>query len=270
MKLRSLVLACCALLSAQSLRSQTPASDPISGTWTGDIGLDLTTRHQVRFDLKLTGASTITGTVTGPGAADFKGGTFDPKTGALKLEVDVKEDGGATRFVFEGTAVGGTATGRVNDGRQIGSFRLMRGAAAPAGAPPGGSDAAPELRRSFVEVSGFVSKAAALVPADKYGYRPAPSVRTFGQLVGHIADSYKYYCDRALGRDTQWSGAIEKGNTDKATLALKLKQSLDSCDPAYAGAGKVGALIDNVGHTNLHYGNIITYLRMLGLTPPSS
>jgi len=64
MKHRSLVLACCALLSAQSLRSQTAASDPISGTWTGDIGLDLTTRHAVKFDLKLTGASTITGTVT--------------------------------------------------------------------------------------------------------------------------------------------------------------------------------------------------------------
>ena len=102
MKHRSLVLACCALLSAQSLRSQTAASDPISGTWTGDIGLDLTTRHAVKFELKLTGASTITGTVTGPGAADFKGGTFDPKTGALKLEVDVKDDGTPRRFVFIG------------------------------------------------------------------------------------------------------------------------------------------------------------------------
>ena len=33
-----------------------------------------------------------------------------------------------------------------------------------------------------------------LVPADKYNYRPAPSVRTFGQLIGHIADSYNYNC----------------------------------------------------------------------------
>jgi hypothetical protein len=73
-----------------------------------------------------------------------------------------------------------------------------------------------------------------------------------------------------MGSDTQWSDAIEKGRTDNTTLALKLNQTLDSCDPAYGGTGKVGALIDNVGHTNLHYGNIITYLRMLGLTPPSS
>lgn len=273
MKHRSLVLACCALLSAASLRSQTAVagSDPISGTWTGDIGLDLTTRHTVKFDLKLTGASTISGTVTGPGAADFKGGTFDPKTGALRMELDVKDDGTTPkRFVFEGVAVGGTATGRVNDGTQIGSFRLMKGGATPAVAGPGGSDATPELRRSFVEVSGFVSKAAALVPAEKYGYRPAPSVRTFGQLIGHIADSYKYYCARAIGSDMQWSDAVEKGSTDKATLALKLKQALEGCDAAYGGAGKVGALIDNVGHTNLHYGNIITYVRMLGLTPPSS
>jgi hypothetical protein len=32
----------------------------------------------------------------------------------------------------------------------------------------------------------------------------------------------------------------------------------------------LGALLANVSHTNLHYGNIITYMRMLGLAPPSN
>jgi uncharacterized damage-inducible protein DinB len=141
----------------------------------------------------------------------------------------------------------------------------------PVGAQqPGSDDAAAALRKNFTEVSGWVSKAAGLAPADKYSYRPTQSTRTFGQLIAHIADSYNYYCARAAGRDTQWSDAIEKGATDKATLAQKLKQATDSCNAAYGGANNAGPLIENIGHTNLHYGNIVTYMRMLGLTPPSS
>jgi hypothetical protein len=135
---------------------------------------------------------------------------------------------------------------------------------------PGANDAAAALRKSFGEVSGWVTKAADLVPADKYTYQPAQSVRTYGQLIAHIADGYAYYCARAAGRNVEWSDAIEKGKTDKATLVPKLKASLGACNSAYAGTGEVGALIDNVGHTNLHYGNIITYVRMMGLVPPSS
>ena len=147
---------------------------------------------------------------------------------------------------------------------------LLSGAASAGAAQTPTGDAGAQLRRSFGEVSGWVTKAVDLVPADKYTYRPAPTVRTFGQLIGHIADSYNYYCARAAGQNVEWSDPIEKGTTDKATMVQKLKQSTDVCTKAYGGSGQVGALIDNVGHTNLHYGNIITYMRMLGLVPPSS
>ena len=50
----------------------------------------------------------------------------------------------------------------------------------------------------------------------------------------------------------------------------KLKQSVVGCAGAYSATGQVGPLISNIGHTNLHYGNIITYLRMMGMVPPSS
>jgi uncharacterized damage-inducible protein DinB len=132
-------------------------------------------------------------------------------------------------------------------------------------------DTATELRNGFTEVSGWVTKAAEMVPDDKYNYRPVDTVRTFGQLVAHIADSYNYYCARGAGNNIEWSDAIEKGNTDKATLVPKLKQALDRCSEVYKGSnGRVGPLLGNVGHTSLHYGNIITYMRMLGMKPPSS
>jgi uncharacterized damage-inducible protein DinB len=139
------------------------------------------------------------------------------------------------------------------------------------GAPqPGNKDAAAALRYGFGEVSGWVIKAADLVPADKYTYQPTKTVRTFGQLIGHIADGYNYFCATASGRKVQWSDAIEKGSTDKATLVQKLKESTDSCNAAYGGSAQVGQLMNNIAHTNLHYGNIVTYMRMLGLVPPSS
>jgi uncharacterized damage-inducible protein DinB len=125
-------------------------------------------------------------------------------------------------------------------------------------------------RAGFNEVNAWVTKAADMVPADKYTYKPVATVRTFGQLIGHIADSYNWYCTNAAGRKTEWADPVEKGPTDKATLAAKLKQASDSCNTVYAGKGQLLTLVQNVGHTNLHYGNIITYMRMMGLTPPSS
>ena len=140
--------------------------------------------------------------------------------------------------------------------------------ATPPAQPP---DAATELRNGFNEVNGWVTKAAEMVPEDKYNYRPVDTVRTFGQLVAHIADSYNFFCARGAGTKVEWSDAIEKGQTDKATLIPKLKQAVDRCNEVYKGSnGQLGPLFGNVSHTSLHYGNIITYMRMMGMKPPSS
>ena len=128
-----------------------------------------------------------------------------------------------------------------------------------------------ELRKGFTEVNDWVLKAAEAVPADKYNYKPADTVRTFGQLVAHITDSYNYFCARGVGNKVEWSEAVEKGSTDKDALMPKLKEAVGRCTTAYGANNAVfGPLFANVGHTNLHYGNIITYMRMMGLKPPSS
>ncbi|MGH7460524.1 MAG: DinB family protein [Longimicrobiales bacterium] len=182
--------------------------------------------------------------------------------------MEVTGDGAASRFVFEVIAVKSTATGRVNGNNQTGTFRLMKAGSDEAAIKS--SWITPDMiRQGFAEVSGWVTKAADLVPADMYSYRPATTVRTYGQLIGHIADGYNCYCGRASGQSVQWSDAIANGNTDKATLVAKLKQSLDACNTAY-GSSQAPQLIANIAHTNLHYGNMVTYLRMLGLVPPSS
>ena len=137
-------------------------------------------------------------------------------------------------------------------------------------APQGGNDPAAAARRSFNEVAGWVVAAAEKVPADKYGYRPVETVRTFGQIVGHVADGLNYYCAAAAGKQQQWSDAVEKAVSGKEALVAKLKSSVAACGGAYTTPANWAPLIENVGHTSLHYGNIITYMRGLGLVPPSS
>jgi uncharacterized damage-inducible protein DinB len=131
-------------------------------------------------------------------------------------------------------------------------------------------DVGTALRKNYADVVSLLAKSADLVPADKYNYRPVGTVRTFAQLVGHLADSHNYYCAIAAGKQVQWSDPIEKGVSDKATLVAKLKESIDLCTRVYGGAGKVDVMIENIAHTNHHYGNMVTYVRMLGLVPPQS
>ena len=138
-------------------------------------------------------------------------------------------------------------------------------------APDKAPDPATELRNGFNEVNDWVMKAAEMVPADKYSYRPVDTVRTFGQLIAHITDSYNYFCAHGVGNKVEWTTPVEKGSTDKDTLLPKLKEAVGKCNTAYSsGNGQLRPLFSNVGHTNLHYGNIITYMRMMGLKPPSS
>lgn len=111
------------------MQAQTPkaAVDPISGTWKGDMApKGEANRHPIVMELKFDGATSVSGTVSGGDTFEIKAGTFDPKTGALKLEVSVTRDGAVSPFVFEGTVVQGTASGRVTGDNQTGDFKVTK------------------------------------------------------------------------------------------------------------------------------------------------
>lgn len=275
MKLARLLALCSAVVVAIPCRGQT-VTDPLTGTWNGEMKTSSGAQQAITVAMKLAG-NAVSGTVTGPGLqpGDISG-TFSAN--ALKMRVNVR---GGNFFVdFDGKLDGGKLAGTVKSPEEFGTFSIAKGSAATtmithvtAADARRAQDANPGIaaaRAGFTQVSGWITKAAELVPADKYNYRPVATVRTFGELIAHVADSYHYYCGRAAGKNVQWSDAIEKGAKDKATLSQKLKQAGDACTPVYGGASQFGPLMENVGHTNLHYGNVITYMRMLGLTPPSS
>jgi uncharacterized damage-inducible protein DinB len=153
-----------------------------------------------------------------------------------------------------------------------------------------GTRAAPSVlagdREIWTMVMRYVTAAAEQVPDSSYSYRPAPTVRTFGQLIAHIAGSQDMFCAMALGDKVSDSDVIEKTTTEKAALVAALKASIEHCQKAYAltdadamkrtvktFAGErsgLWALLYNTVHDDEHYGNIVTYMRMLGMVPPSS
>src|SRR5687768_449510 len=159
--------------------------------------------------------------------------------------------------------------------------------ATTAQAPQGSvSTTAASIRGAHDAAKGYLLKAADQVTEDLYAFKPTPEVRSLGQLFGHIADANFMICGMASGQKPTMSG-IEKSKTTKADLRAALEASFKFCDDAYgtvtdANANetvkfflpgthtRLGVLAFNNAHVFEHYGNVVTYMRMKGMVPPSS
>ena len=130
-----------------------------------------------------------------------------------------------------------------------------------------------------------ILRSADKMPEDKYAFKPTDSVRSYGQLLAHVADGQYEFCGAAAGNHDD--KGIEQSAKTKAAIVAALKSAFAYCDDIYAGMtdGKAAELIPafggakitrlsmldfNVSHTMEHYGNIVTYLRIEGIVPPSS
>jgi uncharacterized damage-inducible protein DinB len=140
-------------------------------------------------------------------------------------------------------------------------------------------------RTMFQIVSGYVTKSAEKASEEIYAFRPTPDVRTFGQIIGHVAEDHFVICAAALGEKPPVEG-IEKSKTTKTELVKALADSVAYCQKAYtaltdaSGAevlpffgqkmARLTILDFNSAHDYEHYGNLVTYMRLKGMVPPSS
>ena len=142
-------------------------------------------------------------------------------------------------------------------------------------------------RNDYTSVRNYAIRSAEEMPEANYGFKPTPEIRSFGQQIAHIADDQYNYCTVIRGevRKAAYT-ALEDSLTTKAELVKAVKEAFASCDPLYesltdATAGemikgpkrsrpRLGILAENTRHTWLHYGNLVVYLRLKGLVPPSS
>ncbi|MBI1874537.1 MAG: DinB family protein [Acidobacteria bacterium] len=139
------------------------------------------------------------------------------------------------------------------------------------------------LKSSWQNIRDLGIRSAELMPEEHYGFRPVTDVRTFGEIIGHLANEHYLICAPGKGEPNPNSVDFEK-TTKKAELVKALRESAAYCDSLYtmteqaanempASGGRrsrFGAALLNVTHDSEHYGNLVTYLRMKGLVPPSS
>ena len=137
----------------------------------------------------------------------------------------------------------------------------------------------------FGALTGFVVRSAEKVPEDLYSFRATPEVRSMAELFGHVADAMFAMCATAAGSKPPRTG-IEKAVTAKPALVAALKEGVTYCNTVYDGmtdqkgletvpfyfgpTPRVSVLYFVVTHTYEHYGNLVTYMRLKNIVPPSS
>jgi uncharacterized damage-inducible protein DinB len=145
------------------------------------------------------------------------------------------------------------------------------------------------IRDSWEGAKRNLNESAEQMPEADYNFKPTDSVRTFGQIIAHVAGASYVYCSAARGEKTPHEeGDFEKTATTKAAIIKALNDSNAYCDKAFTAltdrtaaevvpmpfggkdAGRASPLIRNIGHLNEHYGNLVTYFRIKGMVPPSS
>jgi uncharacterized damage-inducible protein DinB len=137
-----------------------------------------------------------------------------------------------------------------------------------------------------------LADAADALPAEDFGFKPAPEVRSFAQLVGHVVNANFFFCSQAKGAAMPATTNFERV-ADKAALVKGLNDALAYCDAVYDSTTDAAfnqavtlngfpgmnpktpttrgaVLMFNTTHNNEHYGNIVVYLRLKGKVPPST
>ena len=134
-------------------------------------------------------------------------------------------------------------------------------------------------------VKAILLRSAEKMPEENYAFKPTDGIRSYGQIIGHVADAQYLFCSTVLGEKNP-APKIEQTKTSKADLIGALKDAFAYCDRAYDGltdasatqmvtffggdTPKLGVLNTNAMHSIEHYGNLVTYMRMKNIVPPTS
>src|SRR6516162_8179191 len=140
-------------------------------------------------------------------------------------------------------------------------------------------------RHGYERTKGILLRSAEKRPEENYSFKPVDTVRSYGQIIGHLADAQYLFCSTAAGEKNP-DLKIEKTKTSKADLIAALKEGFAYCDKVYNGmtdaaatqmvkffgndVPKFAVLSVNIGHNMEHYGNLVPYMRIKGIVPPTS
>jgi uncharacterized damage-inducible protein DinB len=142
---------------------------------------------------------------------------------------------------------------------------------------------ATEAKQAYNAVKNNILKSAEKMSEENYAFKPTPEIRSFAEVLDHVADAQMRTCAAVAGDEKTVSAM---GKTSKADVMAALNAAFAECDKAYdsltdanlsesikTGRGqrsKLGALVGNTTHDNEQYGIMTVYMRLKGIVPPSS
>lgn len=159
-------------------------------------------------------------------------------------------------------------------------------AQAPAAPAPQKISLGTGLQRSYNGIKMNLTEMSTKMPEADYSFQPTKDVRTFGQLLGHVANSQFNTCSAAKGEANPNQGNDNEKKATKAEFVKALADSFAYCDGVFAALTDAGAmeyikqgqnevmravaLANLVAHSNEVYGTAVPYMRLKGLVPPST
>jgi uncharacterized damage-inducible protein DinB len=145
------------------------------------------------------------------------------------------------------------------------------------------------LRDQWNGVKVNYQKSAEQMPEDSYGFKPTDKVRSFGEILAHVAGANYVFCADSKGEKSSFAEDYFENNAKtKADIVKAVNDSVAYCDAVFAAATDASLsemvappsakkpraraywLVLNIGHVNEHYGNLVTYFRVKDMVPPSS
>jgi hypothetical protein len=140
---------------------------------------------------------------------------------------------------------------------------------------------AQDVLHLLAEQEAKLVKLAGVIPAEKWDWRPNEKVRSFAEIYLHVIQSLDMGVEFALGRKPMANAMV--ASMDKATTLTLLKTTVEAAQkkigPMRPGTlarevdffGKQvsarSVLSQTTANTAEHIGQVIAYVRFLGLTP---
>ncbi|HEX5228421.1 MAG TPA: DinB family protein [Bryobacteraceae bacterium] len=140
--------------------------------------------------------------------------------------------------------------------------------------PP--STPAKSFAESFTDVNRRLLDMAKDFPEAKYDYRATKDVRSFREIIVHVASGDAYAAKAGRGEKANWDEIDPKGYTTKAAAVALLEKSIaDStatlkATPADRWSKSVQPWLAVIEHAGEHYGQLVVYYRNNGMVPPES
>jgi hypothetical protein len=144
--------------------------------------------------------------------------------------------------------------------------------------PPRPDNTRDVLLAGWNEVGDKVVKLAEEFPEGKYDYKPVDTVRTFADVLRHVAFWNEYVAKAARGEKPDGSqNELPKAKfATKAAIVAALKSSVEAgaAELKKSGASPepkaTGLWMSFISHSSEHYGQLVMYYRMNSLVPPAS